>query len=158
MGTEAETQAQLERTCELLQREVQGLLRTRERLRAAGPIDAAWVDAIGRFPEREDLAESFGSKFNRLQDTIGDKLLPRFFQWMGEKPLPFLDNLRRAERYGLVGSAERFLQARELRNKLVHEYVEDPDEFAQALNLADSLVEELLETYRAIEDYIATRQ
>lgn len=153
-----ESLRRLQRTLQLVERETLAFLRTRERLKAEGPVTAHWVSAIEQHPLREDLVESFGAKFNRLQDTIGDKLLPRFFQWMGENPRPFLDNLMRAERYGLVQSTERWLKARELRNKLVHEYVEDPEEFAQALNSADSLAEELLVTYGAVAEYVAERR
>jgi hypothetical protein len=135
----------------LLEREAAGLQRTRKRLFEGGEIDRAWVESIAEHQEREDLAESFAAKFNRFQDTIGDKLLPRILDWVAEPVGPFIDNLDRAERLGWLRSADRWVQARRLRNRLVHEYVDDPAEFAAALNLANGFVDELMETRRNLE-------
>lgn len=135
----------------LLDREVAGLQRTRKRLFDAGEIDGAWVESMTDRPEREDLAESFAAKFNRFQDTLGDKLLPRILDWVAEPVGPFIDNLDRAERLGWLRSADRWVQARRLRNRLVHEYVDDPVEFAAALNLANRFIDELLETRSHLE-------
>jgi hypothetical protein len=49
----------------------------------------------------EDLAErveAFVSRFGRLQDTLGDKLLPNLLVFVGERPATVIDNLDRAER------------------------------------------------------------
>ncbi len=145
-------------TLELLEREIKRLQRTRQKLFSRGPIDAAWVAGISSEPDREDLVESFAAKFNRLQDTLGDKLLPRFFQWQKEKALPFMDNLKRAERLGLIRSMESWLQACNLRNKLVHEYVTDPGEFAQALNLANALIDELLKAKTSVQEIVESHK
>lgn len=129
---------------DLLAQEAAGLQRTRKRLFADGDIDRAWVESIKTHPEREDLAESFAAKFNRFQDKLGDKLLPRLLDWVAEPVGPFIDNLNRAERLGWIISADHWLQARRLRNRLVHEYVNEPEEFAAALNLASRFADELL--------------
>ena len=83
-----------------------------------------------------DLAErveAFVGRFCRLQDTIGDKLLPALLNAMGEKTASVMDNLDRAERLGWIVSAEEWLAMRHLRNQMVHEYVEDPVILANAL-------------------------
>ena len=54
---------------------------------------------------------------------------------MSEPPRPVVEMLDRAERLGLVASADGFIQARKLRNRLVHEYVENKDELAANLNV-----------------------
>jgi hypothetical protein len=92
--------------------EAAGLQRTRKRLFADGDIDRTWVESIKTYPEREDLAESFAAKFNRFQDMLGDKLLPRLLDWVAEPVGPFIDNLNRAERLGWITSADHWLQAR----------------------------------------------
>jgi len=106
-------------------------------------------------PEREDQAESFAAKFNRFQDTLGDKLLPRILDWVAEPVGPFIDNLDRAERLGWLHSADHWVQARRLRNRLVHEYVDDPAEFAAVLNLANRFADELLDTCSNLERVFA---
>ena len=45
---------------------------------------------------------------------------------------------------GLLENADRWLSMRHLRNRLVHEYVEDLAEFAAALNVAHGMVGALL--------------
>jgi len=77
--------------------------------------------------------DAFVARFGRLQDTLGDKLLPVFLGVMEEKPGAMLENLDRAEKLGLVKSADTWLALRKLRNRMVHEYVSDPGELASAL-------------------------
>jgi hypothetical protein len=59
---------------------------------------------------------------------------------LGEKTGPVLDNLNKAEKYGWLQSAENWLLARQLRNKMVHEYIEDPAILAEAINSAHSFI------------------
>ena len=57
----------------------------------------------------QDLAErvdAFVARFGRLQDTLGDKLLPRLLEWLAEPIGPAIDNIARAERLGLIRSGE----------------------------------------------------
>lgn len=48
-------------------------------------------------------------RFGRLQDTVGDKLLPLLLAALGEKPSAAIDNLDRAERLGLLKSADEWM-------------------------------------------------
>ena len=96
-----------------------------------------------------DLAErvdAFAARFGRLQDTIGDKLLPLLLANLGEKISSALDNLDRAERLGLLNSADEWMTMRKLRNQMIHEYVEDPVLLANALQIAHSFVPVLIAT------------
>jgi len=136
---------------ELLEKAGASLDRNRKRLFEQQDIDAAWVLSVEEMPEREDLLESFASKFNRFQDMIGDKLLPAMLVWKGERSGAFIDNLNRAERLGWIDSAQQWLVARALRNKLVHEYMVDAEVFAQSLNLANELSGMLLKTWHSIQ-------
>jgi hypothetical protein len=63
---------------------------------------------------------------------------------LGEKISSTLDNLDRAERLGLLKSADEWLTMRNLRNQMIHEYVEDPVLLANALQTAHSFVPELI--------------
>lgn len=47
-----------------------------------------------------ERVEAFVGRFGRLQDTLGDKLLPSLLILVGEKPGAAIDNLDRAERFG----------------------------------------------------------
>ncbi len=94
-----------------------------------------------------DLAErleAFVGRFGRLQDTVGDKLLPLLLAALGEKPSAAIDNLDRAERLGLIHSADEWMTMRNLRNQMVHEYVEDPVVLTSALQSGHIFVQSLI--------------
>lgn len=123
----------------------------------AQQIDANWVSQLST---RDDLAEkldAFVSRFSRLQDHIGDKLLPRFAVLLGESPKSLLDVLADAERMHWVENAEAFIGARKLRNLLVHEYMSDTQLFVDALLSAREAAGMLFRTVAAIEKEAAIR-
>ena len=100
-------------------------------------IDLKWIQSLS---EREDLSEkieAFVSRFGRLQDHIGEKLIPRFAMLFGESPKSLLDVLAFAEKIGWLDSADAFIGARKLRNLLVHEYMKDAGLFLESLKAAD---------------------
>jgi hypothetical protein len=96
-----------------------------------------------------DLAErveAFVGRFGRLQDTVGDKLLPLLLGALGEKSAAVIDNLDRAERLGLLKSADEWMAIRNLRNQMIHEYVEDPAVLSSALRSGHDFVPTLIVT------------
>lgn len=100
-------------------------------------------ERAGRLETDPDLAErvdAFVGRFGRLQDTLGDKLLPVLLVALGETPAAAIDNLDRAERLGLIVSADEWMTLRKLRNQMVHEYVEDLAVLASALQTAHDFV------------------
>ncbi len=105
-------------------------------------------EKIKQLEKDVDLAErvdAFVSRFGRLQDTVGDKLLPNYLNAVGETIGPAVDNLNRAEKLGLIGSAEVWMTLRVLRNQMVHEYMEDLDKLSEALNKGHEHVSMLTE-------------
>lgn len=121
---------------ELAKKEASHLVYTHRTL-FAQPINLEWVQAL---QQREDLAEkidAFVGRFGRLQDHIGEKLIPRFAALLGGTPKSLLDNLAYAEKIGWIENAEDFVGTRKLRNLLVHEYLVDAELFLQSLHAAD---------------------
>lgn len=96
-------------------------------------------------PDLAERVEAFVGRFARLQDTVGDKLLPQLLAALGEKIASVMDNLDRAERLGLIKSADEWMAMRNLRNQMIHEYVEDPVLLANALQTGHSFVPELID-------------
>jgi hypothetical protein len=94
--------------------------------------------------------DAFVARFGRLQDTLGDKLLPRLLEWLAEPIGPAIDNIARAERLGLIRSGEAWIEARQLRNFMIHEYVRDASRLASALNQGHAAVPLLVEAASAM--------
>jgi len=135
---------------DLARKEV-ALLAYTHRTLFAQAIDLDWVRSLA---QREDLAEkidAFVSRFGRLQDHIGEKLIPRFAALLGSTPKSLLDSLAYAENAGWVESAEAFVSARKIRNLLVHEYMAEADLFLEALQTADEATHMLTDTVSRIE-------
>lgn len=92
--------------------------------------EAQKIEADPILAERLD---AFVSRFGRLQDTVGDKLLPALLTALAEKTGPAIDNLDKAEKLGFIESADGWMEMRRLRNQMVHEYIEDLAVLASAL-------------------------
>jgi len=107
------------------------------------------VERAGRLEDDEDLSEhveAFSSRFSRLQDTLGDKLIPQLLGALGERKSTALDNLDVAERLGWLPSVEEWQALRQLRNQMVHDYIEDLDILVSAIKTAESFVPTLMQT------------
>ena len=107
--------------------------------------DAKKIEADPILAERLD---AFVCRFGRLQDTVGDKLLPALLSALGETPGPAIDNLDKAEKFGFIESADVWMEMRRLRNQMVHEYIEDLAVLCSALRSAHVFVAELVTAAR----------
>lgn len=100
-------------------KEASYLARTASRLQAQA-IDLAWV------------ISSCGSYWGPILKKIGTQL----------------DNLLRAEKLGWIDSTQTWIELRELRNRLVHEYMESRQDLLDAFKQALQSTDVLLETQR----------
>ncbi len=140
----------------VVEREARHLAVTTERLfdRPFGLERAARLEEDIALAERVD---AFVSRFGRLQDTLGDKLIPALLTILGERPGAAIDNLDRAERLGWIPSADRWMEIRRYRNQMIHEYIEDPVVLVDALEAGKAFVATLLSAVSAIEKEIEAR-
>ena len=127
------------------QKESELLLQTDQRLFET-PMTVEKVEALQEQPDTSERLEAFVARFSRLQDTLGDKLIPTLIIALGEPVGAAMENLDRAEQLGLVLSADSWLTMRRLRNQMVHEYIEDSAVLCDALNSGHLFVDELLAT------------
>ncbi len=139
---------------ETVRREAGWLLRAERRL-FAYPLDRDWFTRLEQDDAAAETLEAFVSRFARLQDNLGDKLLPACLRALAERTGSALDNLNRAEKLGLLWSARDWLAARTLRNRMVHDYQPTPDELIQALQAARQLIPRFIETYNRINQQLA---
>lgn len=120
-------------------------------------IDCEWAVALEQNPEAAEQLEAFVSRFGRMQDTMADKLLPRWLQALAEVPGSQIETLNRAERLGVLDSTEQWLEARNLRNRLVHEYLSDPARLVEDLALAKGYSAMLIDTFNSVRHDAMTR-
>ncbi len=120
-------------------------------------IDQNWVKELELNQDKSELLDAFSARYGRLQDTLGDKLLPSFLNILAEPIGSNIDNLNRIERLGLLSSVTDWLEARNIRNKMVHEYIDDADLLMMSINRAHELVKLLIETYNQINHYAKER-
>jgi hypothetical protein len=150
--------ARLARVLELGDREARHLAEVTQRFFGdTEAIDREWPAKQLATPEGIDRLESFGAKFSRLQDTLSDKLLPLFLRVAGELPGTAVENLNRAERLGIIRDTQEWLGARGLRNRLVHEYIDDLDALAASLDVARRFTIVLIEAAHAFRRYAEQR-
>lgn len=97
------------------------------------PLTLEKISSLESEPHFAETIEAYTSRFCRLQDTLGDKLLPAWLESLGESTRSVVDNLDRAQKLGINVDSEEWLIIRQLRNKMVHEYIESKELFLSAL-------------------------
>lgn len=133
----------------LVEREAARLLETESRL-FVPDIDTPGLAALALDPAGSERIEAFAARFGRLQDTLGARLLPSLLAALGEPVRTALDNLDRAERFGWIADVARWQSLRQLRNRLVHEYVDSTAALVAALFEARQAVPVLIGSAEAM--------
>ncbi len=151
MNLAPDLRQRLQRLTTLARKELQHLRITDERL-FSSPFDAQRAASLDSDVELSERVDAFVARFGRLQDTLGDKLLPAWLAAHGEKTATFIENLDRAEQLGLVEDAQAWIDMRRLRNQMIHEYVEDPVVLASALQAGHAFVPTLRYTVERLTD------
>lgn len=123
----------------VVNKECRHLMTTDDRLFVT-PFTSTQAGQLETDADLAERVEAFVGRFSRLQDTLGDKLLPVLLEVLGEKPTSVIDNLDRAERLGWITSADVWMTIRSIRNQMVHEYVEDLTILASAIQTGHSFV------------------
>lgn len=134
---------------EVTELEARYLAQTDARLFAT-PLSVAQVQRLPSEPDTAERVDAFVARLGRLQDGLTDKLLPALLQRLAEPVGPVIDNLNRAERWGWLISTDDWLRLRQLRNRMIHEYVKDPAVLSDALNAGHAAVPMLLAVAKAL--------
>ena len=141
----------------VLDREAELLADVAGRLFAGATPGPDWMRQQIATPEGADRLESFVGKFSRMQDNLVDKFIPLLLQAVGEQSGSAIDNLNRIERWGYLSDISRWLGMRCLRKRLVHEYLENTADLAEALGEAHAFSQAMRETYRALREFAQQR-
>ena len=75
-------------------------------------------------------------RFAKLQDTLGQQVFSLLYKKYSatDEAVPFLDQLNGLEKRGFIPSAKEWALLRETRNKVSHQYDDEPVEMSYALN------------------------
>ncbi len=142
--------------CEVVALEARYLLQTDARLFTQA-MDESRAATFSEDPDLAERVDAFAARFGRLQDTVGDKLLPALLKQSAEPLGSVLDNLIRAERLGWLDSADDWIEARRLRNEMIHEYVRSAARLAAGLRAAHDRVPMLVACAAALRAYADAR-
>lgn len=137
--------ARIQTLIRIAKRQLEHLEYTDKRI-FAGSATAEIMLRLREDAEFAERVDAFVSRFGRLQDTIGNKLLPALLSISGEPVNTALNNLDRAEKLGWLESSDRWFEGRRLRNLMVHDYLEDPQYLGDALDACHNLVPMLSKT------------
>lgn len=154
MNVSADSRRRLSWLLSLSEKEARHLQRTSARITALKP-DLEWIRSLEENEAHSEMLEAFVSRYSRLQDTIGN-ILSSLLEAALEPSGTQLDNLSRAEKLGWVDSVERWIALRELRNRLVHAYMESPEDLLEALTEALESVETLFSTRTRMAGVVRT--
>jgi hypothetical protein len=96
-------------------------------------------------------------RFSKLQDTIGNKIFPLGLVLLGEDidARPFIDLLNKLEELRIIPSSSKWMEWRELRNDLTHEYPDIVEDRIHALNNLKTALSEILQVYQKIKAIVA---
>lgn len=100
------------------------------------------------------LIELLVSRFAKLQDFLGKKLINEFFTIKEEiiDDLTMLDKINKLERLGIIENVELWKEMRDARNHIAHEYPDHPELTALYLNKVFNLAPKLLKFFDAIKN------
>lgn len=116
------------------------------------------IAKIDEDPVFSQVVEAYSSRFCRLQDTIGDKLLPACLEALQEPTKAAIDNLDKAEKLRFLDSVESWIEVRQLRNKMVHEYIESIEILSEALKIAHNYEPHLINFANNMLNYLQTKK
>lgn len=154
LGTDPK--ARLQFLARVVKGEEANLSKTDRRL-FARPLTAEVAASLKQDDQLAERVDAFVARFSRLQDTLGDKLLPALLVALGENRLTLVDRLDQAEKLGWIDSSEEWMAIRQLRNQMIHECIEDPATLASALQTGHDYVQQLSLTTQKMTQELKTR-
>lgn len=110
-------------------------------------------------PEQISFTDQLIYRFSKLQDLMGRKLFVLIIQGLGEdsESMPFIDVLNRLEKLKILTDTDQWLELRETRNLVTHEYPYHQDEFVDGLNALYNQSLKLSEIWLGIKSFVEKR-
>ena len=119
------------------------------------PLDKKKYIALNR--DEVQALDQFLFRFSKLQDAVGQKLFKQILILHEDDNLlvenmPFLDILNRLEKVGVL-EVDSWRRLRDSRNEFAHNYDDEPQEMAEAINKIYREKDKLVEIYFRLKDF-----
>ena len=113
------------------------------------------AEALDDF-DKVKVIDSFIFRFILIQDLMGNKLFKEVLNALGEyeASMSMLDVLDKLEKLVLIPSAMQWMDYRNLRNVLTHEYPDNRDELIAGVKLALQVFQEMLRIQESMYVYM----
>ena len=104
---------------------------------------------------QSSFIDQLNFRFSKLQDTIRESILKGILIKSEEDiaRMTFLDILNRLEKLDILDK-NRWLELREVRNEIAHEYSFNQDEVVNNINLIYDKIDELISIYKDLYKFI----
>lgn len=117
------------------------------------PISSSKYEKL--LDEEVEAIDQYLFRFAKLQDTIGDKLFKLIISMYVENvnQLTLLDRLNLLEKIGILEDKDIWKRLRTIRNDISHQYDDEAQEMAEALNNIFAYKDELLKVYYKFKEF-----
>lgn len=148
-------QQQLQRTMAECEVHRKRLARAHGKIAALFPASAETLQTLD--DAQVDTLDAYLYRFTKLQDVMGQRLFPQTLDLLAEntRGMVLIDQLNRLEQLGALPSAQQWLELRQLRNTLAHEYSDDKDRLAEGINTAFASLQVIDRIYVQIAQYVS---
>lgn len=117
------------------------------------PLSAA---VLGNLPtDKLAFLDMMTTRFGKLQDIIGSKIFPIILNLLEEDAVAFIDKLNKLEKLGYIDDATWWIELREIRNKIAHDYPDDHDLICSHISAVIVKAAELIEFWQKLKTKIA---
>jgi len=140
--------------CESHQKRIQYALK---KIQHFMPLDTEQYKTLD--DEAVEALDQFLFRFSKLQDAIGQRLFAEVLLLEQEsiKSLSFLDRLNRLEQLGVIIDKTQWLMIRDVRNRISHEYEDNPLGMCDALNHIYATYPQLSAIFSHIKNYLSKK-
>lgn len=131
---EGEVKDKLQQTANIVNLHLQRLNYAKDNLQKFYPLTLSIYESFGNV--EFSLFDQMIFRFSKMQDVMGQRFFPTLLILLGEDVAekPFIDVLLLLEKINLLDNHKSWLQLRETRNFVTHEYPFNVEETVEGLN------------------------
>ena len=123
----------------------------REVLSSAMPLSFNEFEKLDE--QKQDKLDIMAFRFSKLQDLLGDKIFRLILEYSGfNATKPFIELLSELEKENLL-NVDKWIELREARNKISHEYPDNEDKMMDSINFIYKNLSYMIELNYKLEEY-----